>query len=109
PDPTLSQDNEKRRLQMKNIFGDLNAFGKSKNDLLHLATQLKHSERKQPALFACCGTEDFLYEQNQTFRRHAESIDLQLDYEEGPGSHDWSFWDHWIQRVLEWLPSGTQS
>jgi putative tributyrin esterase len=26
-----------------------------------------------------------------------------VTYEEGPGAHNWEFWDHWIQRVLTWL------
>ncbi|MDF2723402.1 MAG: putative esterase, partial [Paenibacillus sp.] len=29
---------------------------------------------------------------------------LELEYEEGPGSHNWGFWDLYIQRVLAWLP-----
>jgi hypothetical protein len=23
---------------------------------------------------------------------------------EGPGVHDWEFWDTYIKKVLEWLP-----
>ena len=29
---------------------------------------------------------------------------LDIHYEEGPGVHNWSFWDMWIQKVLDWLP-----
>ncbi|MBW7461863.1 esterase family protein, partial [Paenibacillus sepulcri] len=55
-------------------------------------------------LFQCCGTEDFLYQDNLRFRKHAGDLKLPLTYEEEPGSHDWGYWDRKIQRVLEWLP-----
>jgi S-formylglutathione hydrolase FrmB len=29
---------------------------------------------------------------------------IQLGIEEGPGKHDWDFWDTYIQRGLDWLP-----
>ena len=45
-----------------------------------------------------------LYPHNLRFREHARSLGLDLTYEEGPGAHDWGFWDLWIQHVLEWLP-----
>ncbi|GJM80909.1 hypothetical protein HMSSN139_34050 [Paenibacillus sp. HMSSN-139] len=57
-----------------------------------------------PRLYQCCGTEDFLYEDNQTFREASARAGLPLTYEEGPGSHEWGFWDAKIQDVLKWLP-----
>ncbi len=100
PDPTQ----HKRGDHMQWIFGNLKKFKGSDNDLLAIASKLKKKKKKQTALFACCGTEDFLYDQNQNFKSHAADIGLDLTYEEGPGTHDWEFWDQWIQRVLEWLP-----
>ncbi|MBC2594796.1 esterase family protein [Ruficoccus amylovorans] len=73
-------------------------------DLFALARQVCESKADLPALYACCGTEDFLYEGNQRFLRHADEIGLPVTYEEGPGEHNWAFWDQWIQRVLAWLP-----
>ena len=57
-----------------------------------------------PKLFQCCGTEDFVYGQNIEFRDHARSLNADLQYEEGPGVHNWDFWDPWIRRILDWLP-----
>ena len=34
----------------------------------------------------------------------AEKLGLKLTYEEGPGEHEWGYWDRQIQRVLAWLP-----
>ena len=38
------------------------------------------------------------------FRTHAEKLGLDLTYEEGPGEHEWGYWDQQIQKVLSWLP-----
>ena len=27
-----------------------------------------------------------------------------VTYEEGPGAHEWDFWNRYIKKVLEWLP-----
>lgn len=86
------------------IFGNLEKLPGSENDLLALAGQLAQSGRPQPALYQWCGTEDFLYQDNLAFRDCARQKGLDLTYEEGPGSHEWQYWDTMIQRVLEWLP-----
>ena len=95
--------------ELNNIFGDLTKFRDSANDIYHLAVKVARQRRVQPALYACCGTEDFLIEDNRRFREHAAQIGLPLTYEEAPGEHEWGFWDHYIQRVLEWLPIAAQT
>jgi S-formylglutathione hydrolase FrmB len=57
-----------------------------------------------PDLYACCGTEDFLYESNVRFLNHARKLGVKLTYEAGPGEHNWAYWDAQIQKVLAWLP-----
>jgi S-formylglutathione hydrolase FrmB len=89
--------------ERRNIFGERDTFAGSTNDLFHLAQQMVVSGGPQPRLFQCCGTEDFLYYQNQQFLAHAQSLNLDLTYEEGPGEHEWGYWDVNIQRVLAWL------
>jgi putative tributyrin esterase len=61
------------------------------------------SKGPQPRLYQWCGTEDFLYQDNLVFRDHDARLGLGLTYEEGPGTHEWQYWDTQIQRVLEWL------
>lgn len=50
---------------------------------------------------------------NTCIKRLAEDKDLavvmqklgyDLTYEEGPGAHEWDFWNRSIERVLNWLP-----
>jgi S-formylglutathione hydrolase FrmB len=52
----------------------------------------------------CCGTEDFLLQANRDYRDFLQKEEIDFTYEEGPGSHDWDFWDTYIKRVLDWLP-----
>jgi S-formylglutathione hydrolase FrmB len=91
--------------ESERIFGGANDPDRGgENDLFQLAASLATSAGPKPKLFQCCGTEDFLYEDNIRFRDHASSLGLDLVYEEGPGAHEWGYWDRHIQRVLEWLP-----
>jgi putative tributyrin esterase len=89
---------------MRNIFGaDLTKVAGSPNDLFTLAAQVAKGPQK-PKLYQCCGTEDFLYANNLSFRDYAKTLPLDLTYEEGPGEHNWAYWDAMIQEVLAWLP-----
>lgn len=99
----LDKWDEEFRQQARAVFGpDLEAVRDSDDDLLHL---LQTADKGAlPRLFQCCGTEDFLYADNQRFRETARAAGIDITYEEGPGVHDWAFWDCWIQRVLDWLP-----
>jgi Predicted esterase len=87
-----------------NTFGDRNEVKGSKNDLFYLAEKLSVYSGPKPVLYQCCGTEDFLYEDNIKFRDFCRKLPLELTYEEEQGNHEWGYWDKKIQRVLEWLP-----
>lgn len=91
---------EDRNNEFVNTFGPLEALPGSDNDLLHLAQKVQNC----PQLYVACGTEDFLYEDNLTFKAHAEKLGLPLTYAEEPGTHEWGYWDKTIQDVLAWLP-----
>ncbi len=85
------------------IFGDLDKLENSPHDLLHLAAECKKNGLA-PKLFQCCGTEDALYGLNDAARKGIQKLGLELTYEEGPGDHNWAYWDENIQHVLDWLP-----
>lgn len=85
------------------LFGSAEELQGSDDDLLALAE--KASKCDLPlSLYACCGTEDFLYEDNCHAVAFMKALGLNLTFEEGNGGHTWEFWDHWIQRILKWLP-----
>lgn len=91
------------RDEMRRVFGS-QEFSGTPNDLLWLLAQVDKSPGPKPRLYQCCGTEDFLYEDNQTFKRAAELTSLPYVYQEEPGTHEWGYWDKAIQDVLAWLP-----
>ncbi len=94
---------ESRRDDFDLIFDSRSALEGSENDLFALTTALTQSLSPRPHLFQCCGTADFLYEDNVRFKEHARSEGLALTFEEGPGNHQWSYWDAMIQRALAWM------
>jgi putative tributyrin esterase len=89
-------------VEMRNVFGDLSKVPGSKHDLFALAKKVAKGSVK-PRLFQCCGTEDDLYPQNVRFRDAVRKLPLDLTYEEGPGEHNWAYWDKNIQNVLAWM------
>jgi S-formylglutathione hydrolase FrmB len=94
-------------VEMRTVFGDLSKVPGSKHDLFALAKKAaKNSVR--PRLYQCCGTEDDLYPDNIRFRDAIRKLPLDLTYEEGPGEHNWAYWDKMIQRVLTWMFSSRE-
>jgi putative tributyrin esterase len=94
---------DSRALDYQLIFGGTGPERGSEHDLFHLATALASTAALRPRLYQCCGTEDFLLAQNRALREHLQPLGYDYLYEEGPGDHDWAYWDQSIQRVLKWL------
>jgi putative tributyrin esterase len=88
--------------EMRTVFGDLSKVPGSKHDLFALARKAAKAPVK-PRLYQCCGTEDELYPDNVRFRDAVQKLPLDLTYEEGPGEHNWAYWDTMIQNVLAWM------
>lgn len=85
------------------IFGPTEQLA-AQDDLLELAKSCINGKKRIPNLYQCCGTEDYLYPCNQSFLAHANTLELGIEYHEGPGEHEWGYWDKKIQDVLAWLP-----
>jgi len=89
--------------EFKLIFGNNGNVRNSNNDLFYIIKKLKENDVDLPRLFQCCGTEDFLYEDNIRFRDFCQQQGIELTYEEESAVHEWGYWDKKIQQVLEWL------
>lgn len=61
------------------------------------------SDPDRPRLIQLCGTEDFLYEDNQRFRAAAEAAGYGHVYHEGAGGHEWPYWDKAIQHSIQFF------
>ncbi len=92
-----------RTREMATVFGDGSGLEGSADDLLFQGGLRAAAGIEFPRLYACCGTEDFLLDHNRRMIPALRELGLPITYEEGPGSHDWHFWDNWIQRVLNWM------
>ncbi len=78
------------------------------NDLFALGAKIALlPEAQRPKLFFYCGTEDYLYEQGVKFFEHLDALSYGYFYEEGPGGHDWDFWDPAIKKVIESFAADT--
>lgn len=95
--------------EMEMIFGPLDQIKDGVNDLFSLTQKMASSNQPKTKIYQCCGTEDFLYAMNVRYRDMVKSLSLDFTYEEGPGTHNWAYWDVMIQRVLEWLPLNKSS
>jgi len=84
------------------VFGNVPVAG-TKHDLFALLESIQHDVQK-PALYQCCGTEDFLYEDNIRFKEACEKTAFELTAHFDSGTHEWGYWDRKIQDVLNWLP-----
>lgn len=69
------------------------------DDLFSLAERAA-ADGGAPFLYITCGRSDFLYEDNQRFCRHLESLSLPFAFEEWPGAHEWDFWDESVKRAI---------
>lgn len=72
----------------------------SENDLFHLVETIGDVK---PRLYQWCGTEDFLYQDNVKFRDFIKNKGFDYTYKEGPGDHEWKYWDEQLRRIFSWL------
>ena len=93
-----------RRNYYEAIFGEYDKVKGSDKDPKALLLKLKEEGRPVPKMYLCCGTEDGLVTANRDFRDFLNENGVDLTYAEGPGKHDWVFWDTYIKKVLDWLP-----
>lgn len=57
-----------------------------------------------PKIYLACGTEDFLLEANRRLHEVMKEAGVDVTYEEGPGGHEWDFWNRHIKKFLDLLP-----
>lgn len=88
-------------------FGEPDDPGFEDNDLLVLARKARSTCRSAgidlPGLWAWCGTEDGLLEQNRRVTHDLSAMGYEVNYNESPGAHTWDKWDEQIRPALEFL------
>ena len=90
--------------RQENTFGSEEELMNSDNNTARLLRKRVEEGAELPAIYMACGTEDFLYSSNLHTKQLLEELKVPFTYSEGPGVHDWTFWDEEIRKVVDWLP-----
>jgi len=85
------------------VFGDLDKLESNKNNPEYLIKELKKENKPIPAIYMACGTEDFLIQENRAFHKFLEDEDVDVEYIESPGIHDWNFWNSYLEPSIQWI------
>ncbi len=56
-----------------------------------------------PRIYMACGVDDGLLGANRAFSQLLTDNGVEHTYEEGPGAHEWDFWDTYIKKAIDWL------
>ena len=86
-------DDEDALLNMDAIFGGPENYYGSKYDLYACLEKTAAREGHKPRIYLTCGTEDFFIEDDRAFAARAKELGMDITYVEGPGMHDWDYWD----------------
>ncbi|XAS74182.1 alpha/beta hydrolase-fold protein [Micrococcaceae bacterium Sec5.1] len=92
------------RDDLRRVLGNLDAVVGSNRDYKGMLATLKRTGADIPGIFLACGESDIILNRSQDFHRYLNKLEVDHHYEEGPGGHDWTFWDGAIKKVLDWLP-----
>lgn len=86
----------------RSVFGDLNELLGSDKDPEALIKNLKKENDPIPKIYMAIGTEDFLLNENRSYHHFLISEGIEHTYEEGPGVHNWDFWNEYIEKAILW-------
>ena len=83
--------------------GDVKKVADTDYNPEHLIIGLQKENKRIPGLYLAIGTEDFLYNENQIFKKFLEEHEVPFKYSEGPGSHNFDFWNQHIEPTIRWM------
>ena len=98
-----------RRDYAEACFGDLSKILDSDRNPKYLVRQLKKEGRPIPRIYMACGDADSLLPANQDMAAFLKEQGADVTFEVGPGAHEWDFWDTYIRKAIEWLPTDKAS
>lgn len=70
------------------------------SDIKHLIETFP-ADAPKPKMFACCGKQDSLYEDNLHFRDFMADKPFDYTFADGDGIHNWDFWDAWVAPAID--------
>ena len=88
---------------VREVFGDPETILDSDRNPEVLYRRIKVAGKKIPKLYLAIGTEDSLLACNREFCAFLEKEKADFFYEDGPGVHNWDFWNQYLPRGIEWV------
>lgn len=85
----------------RELFGDPAKLIESDKNPEVLYKKLKAEGKDAPYIYMAIGTEDNLLPSNRRFRDFLKAEGADFFYEEGPGKHNWQFWNEYLDRGLK--------
>ncbi len=86
-------------------FGDLSKVLDSDKNPRWLVKELKKARKELPEIYMACGDADHLLPVNKDMAEFLKKQGVKVTFEIGPGNHEWDFWDTYIKKAIEWLPT----
>jgi S-formylglutathione hydrolase FrmB len=88
------------RAYYETIFGDVTKVEENGFTLRTLAKNAMAQCESLIDLYFACGWNDMLVFDNRAFHKYLTEIDFLHTYEEGPGTHEWEFWNTFLRKGL---------
>ncbi len=98
-----TKDHTANEAYYRGCFGDLDTLLERDENPEVLVRKLKEKGERIPPIYMCCGTEDFLLQNNRDFHAFLTAQGVAHEYHEGPGRHDMAFWSEHIVHVVDWM------
>lgn len=89
---------------LESAFGPLDQVRGGDKDPARLAADLVYCDRPRPRVFMACGQADPLLAPGRELAQCLRDTGLDVTWREGPGGHDWDFWNAQLPQALDWLP-----
>lgn len=88
--------------EMQAVFGT-GLKVKPGQDLYALTAKRIEEGAALPSVLCCCGSEDPFIDMNRSFAAYMQETPFEFHYVEGPGSHDWLFWEEHLKTAFDFL------
>lgn len=102
----MKKENEKRPgdfAYYTECFGDLDKLAESESNPEYLVKRILAEGGKMPQMYICCGTEDFLIENNREFHAFLDKQGVEHIYRESAGGHDVVYWGENSEKIIKWM------
>ncbi len=89
----------------ESCFEDLSKLLDSDKNPKWLVKERKKAGKPLPKVYMACGNQDSLLEANRDMAAFLKAQGVDITFEVGPGGHEWDFWDAYIKKAIDWLPT----